>query len=191
MLLVSFEWPRGHIEAGWLNNWAITPGKPAFPQILTYCFFHFHLPHFLGVSSLLLIAGAYGEWRYGEKMIIFFYVIGATVLALLSIFLLEMLRYLVPSVILIQWFSHGLNNRIVGSSAASFSVYGSIFPVVKPTHRPVYFLGLVGAIISPIILFQTVEVGDWVHLTVPFLALGVSWLIYRRKTVLFKLGHDQ
>jgi membrane associated rhomboid family serine protease len=191
LLLVSFEWPRGHLEAAWLNNWGITPEKPTFPQILTYCFFHFHVPHFLGVSSLLLIAGAYGEWRYGKKMMLFFYVIGATVLALLSIFLLEMLLYLVPSFILIQWFSHGLSSRIVGSSAASFSAYGSIFPLVKPAHRLLYFLGLVVAIISPIILFQTIEVGDWVHLTVPFLALGVSWLIYRRKTVLFKLDHGQ
>ncbi|MFX0114282.1 MAG: rhomboid family intramembrane serine protease [Candidatus Hodarchaeota archaeon] len=181
MLIISFEWPRGHIGADWFNKWAIIPGKPELPQILTYCLFHFHLPHFLGVSCLLLIAGAYGEWRYGKKMILFFYIAGATVFALISIFLLKVFLYLVPSILLIQWFSQGLNNRIVGSSAASFSVYGSIFPLVKASHRPFYFLGLLAAIIGPIILFQTVNVGDWVHLVVPFLALGFSWMIYRRK----------
>ncbi|MHA2496436.1 MAG: hypothetical protein ACXAEI_13210, partial [Candidatus Hodarchaeales archaeon] len=147
----------------------------------TYWFLHFHLPHYLGVSALLLVAGAYGEWRLSKRRILGFYILGATVFALVSIVALQILLYLIPSVTLMQWFSYGLNNRMVGSSAASFSVYGSLFPIVKPSHRPLYFLGLVGAIISPIVVFQTINIGDWAHIMVSVLALGASWLLYRRK----------
>ncbi|MFW9915710.1 MAG: hypothetical protein ACFFGZ_08865 [Candidatus Thorarchaeota archaeon] len=178
--IVSFEWPRGHISSEWFQAWAIIPEQPTFPQILTYWFLHFHLPHYLGVSALLLVAGAYGEWRLSKKWILGFYILGATVFALASVVILVIFLYLFPSVVILQWFSYGLNRHMVGSSAASFSVYGSLYPVVKPSHRPLYFSGLFIAILSPIIIFQTINIGDWAHLVVSFLAIGVSWVLYRR-----------
>ena len=182
ILIVSFEWPRGHISSDWFHTWAITPGNPTFPQIITYWFLHFHLPHYLGVSCLLLIAGAYGEWRLGKRKILWYYILGATVFALISIIVLKILLYLIPSFIIILCFSQGLNERIVGSSAASFSVYGSLYPIVKPSYRPLYFFGLFVAIISPIALFQTVNIGDWIHIMVSFIALGVSYFLYKKLT---------
>lgn len=178
ILILSFEWPRGHISSDWFLKWAITPGNPSFPQVITFWFLHFHLPHYFGVSCLLLISGAYGEWRLGKMMILGFYILGTTVFALISIIVMNILLYLIPSFIIIQWFSQGLNEQIVGSSAASFSVYGSLFPVVKPSHRPLYFFGLFIAIISPIVLIQTVNIGDWIHFMVSFIALGVSYFLY-------------
>ncbi len=180
-LLISFDLSRGHIQSDWLFHWGINLRAPQFPQWITYWFLHFHLAHFVGVSLLLAFAGAYGEWRIGKVRFLCFYILSATIFAGISVLVLKILISAFPFLFLLQWFSQGLDGHMVGSSAAAFGVSGCIYPVVHPSHRPFYFTFLICAVLAPVIIFHTINVGDWVHGSVPLFTLATSTLLYNPK----------
>ncbi|MFX1512399.1 MAG: rhomboid family intramembrane serine protease [Promethearchaeota archaeon] len=181
VLLLSFNLSNGQIKSEWLLRWGIIPQKPQFPQCFTYCLLHFHFAHFLGTSFLIIIAGVYGEWRIGKKLFLCFYILGATIIAWFSIVVLKIFLHIAPHVVVFQWFGEGLNGHMVGSSAAAFGVYGGIYPKVGQRLRSFYFLLLTCALLGPIVVFQSINIGDWAHLFVYFFSFGISILIFNRE----------